>query len=233
MTAAQCPGVPSKPVRTPGGDSGTEPPGTAVTDVGEGHQELREVCHDMQHRVAAVRTLADAALADGGLQGAARSYVEKLADQAETLADTIRQQLYPAESDQEWARLTDLRSLIVDAAEAERVTYQGTLEVLAQSEPVLVYAKRNDVRRILSNLLANATRAAGPAGRVVLEVKARSGLAQLVVDNTGAFGEVPDGAGLGWGIMAQRLARCGGRIAYRRGSEGGVRATLSLPLALD
>jgi signal transduction histidine kinase len=228
--------------RTSGSVDRLEAPGPEGEDVVQaglphadrGHQELREACHDMRQAVAAVRTLADAALADQGLQGAARAHVEKIADQAEILADTIREQLCSADGDQRCRRLIDLRRLITDAADGERLTYQGTLEVIAGPAPVLIHAKRDDVRRVLSNLLGNATRAAGPAGSVVIEVKTESRVAEVVIDNTGpTFAEVPEGTGLGWGIIAQRLPGIGGKLAYGRGRRGGVQATLWLPLAVS
>ncbi len=91
---------------------------------------------------------------------------------------------------------------------------------------------QNDVRCIISNLLSNATRAAGPAGAVTVELSRDCGLAQLVVEDTGpGFGQMPGESGLGWRIMARCLVGCRGRISYGRGALGGVRASLSLPLA--
>ena len=187
----------------------------------------------MLQTVAAVQTLADAALAERSLQGPARGHVEKIAVQAEILADIVRQQLRQAADDQKGPRLIDLRRLISDVADGERVTYQGVLEVIEQPVPVLIHAERDDVRRVLSNLLSNATRAAGPAGNVVIEVKVKSALAEIVIDNTWpTFAELQEGTGLGWSIIAQRLSRIEGKLAYSHGSRGGIRATLSLPLAV-
>jgi signal transduction histidine kinase len=186
----------------------------------------------MLQTVAAVQTLADAVLAERGLQGPARAYVEKIVSQAEFLADTVRQELRQADG-QKGRRLIDLRRLISDVADGERVTYQGVLKVIEQPVPVLIHTERSDLRRVISNLLSNATRAAGPAGNVVIDVEMKSGLAEIVIDNTGpALAEVQEGTGLGWSIIAQRLSRIEGKLAYDQGSRGGVRATLSLPLAV-
>ena len=112
-------------------------------------------------------------------------------------------------------RLTDLGSLADEAAAVERVTYEGTLEVEPHAEPVLVCVNQTEVRGIISNLLNNATRAAGPVGTVTIEISRHLGLAELVVQDTGpGFGEVPEGTGLGWRIMAQSLAKCEGKISY-------------------
>lgn len=215
------------------GAEGEDAPQAGLPDSGQGYQQLREACHDMRQAVAAVRTLADAALADQGLQGAARAHVEKIGGQAEVLADIIREQLCWAHGDRKSRRLIDLRRLVMDAADGEGVTYQGTLEVIADPASVLIHATPDDIRRVLSNLLDNATRAAGPAGSVVIEVAVNCGLAQVVIENTGsAFAGVPEGTGLGWSIIAERLSRIEGRLAYGRGGGGGVRATLWLPLAV-
>jgi signal transduction histidine kinase len=189
------------------------------------------VCHDLRQTVTAVRTLADAALADDGLQGAARTHVEKLVGQAEILADTIRQQLRPAPVDQR-RRLFDLRRLIGDLVDAERVTYHGELDLQAGQAPVLVHAQPADARRVFVNLLSNATRAAGPGGSVMIEMRAEGGLAEVSMDNTGPTrAGTEEGTGLGWDIITQRLSRIEGRLAYGPGRCGGVRATVCLPLA--
>ncbi len=241
VRGAGCSCVLPVPARAPGsvgkaGAASTDrnnPPSAGSPAICQGHQELRETCHDMLQTVAAVQALADAALAERSLQGPARGHVEKIAVQAEILADTVRQQLRQSADDQKGRRLIDLRPLISDVADGERVTYQGVLEVVGEPVPVFVHAGRDDVRRVLSNLLSNATRAAGPAGNVVIEVKVKSGLAEIVIDNTWpASAELREGTGLGWSIIAQRLSRIEGRLAYSQGSRGGVRATLSLPLAV-
>jgi signal transduction histidine kinase len=186
----------------------------------------------MRQPVAAVQALAAAALGDPGLPGLTHSYLEQIVTQAQTLADVIRQGLHTNEPAEAMARLTDLGSLADEAATAERVTYEGTLEVEPHAEPVLVCVNQMDVRGIISNLLSNATRAAGPGGTVTIQISHDLGLAQLVVEDTGpGFGEIPGGTGLGWRIIARSLATCRGKISYERGPLGGVRASLWLPLA--
>jgi signal transduction histidine kinase len=89
-----------------------------------------------------------------------------------------------------------------------------------------------DIRRVIANLVGNATRAAGAAGTVTIEVSRDSSLAQLAVEDSGpGFGHIPQGTRLGWGIVAQSLARCGGGVKYGESALGGVRASFWLPLA--
>jgi signal transduction histidine kinase len=198
----------------------------------EGHERLRETCHDMRQPVAGVMALAAAALAGPGVPGVTRSYLEQIINQAQSLADVIWEQLNAEEPAEARACLTDLGWLVDEAAATERVTYEGELKVVSHAELVLVCLNQTDVRSIICNLLSNATRAAGPAGTVTVEIGRGSDMAQIVVEDTGpGFGKMPTQAGLGWRIVAQSLARCGGKISYGRGATGGVRASLCLPLA--
>jgi signal transduction histidine kinase len=206
--------------------------GRAPTESPWVSQRLRETCHDMRQPVAAVLSLADAALTEPCLPDVTRSYLEQISTQAQSLADVVHQWLHADEHADEGARLTDLAHLADEAATAERVTFEGTLKLLPQAERVLIRANPVDIRRIIANLLGNATRAAGSVGKVTIEVSCDSGLAQLVVEDSGpGFGHIPEGTRLGWGIVAQNLARCGGSIKYGESTLGGVRASFCLPLA--
>lgn len=199
----------------------------------EGFQRLRETCHDIRQPVAGVLALAGAALADPRLPEVTRSCLEQVVMQAQALADVIRQRLVAGEPAEAQVRLTDLRQLADEAATAERATYGGHLEVVRNTDPVLVRVNQLDVRGIIGYLLSNATRAAGPVGSVKVEISHDSGLAQLVVEDTRpGSGSVPGAAGLGWRIMAQGLARCGGKISYGQSTLGGLRASFWLPLAV-
>jgi signal transduction histidine kinase len=178
-----------------------------------------------------VLRLAAAALAEPGVPEAARSRLEEIVTQTASLGELIHQWLYADERDGV-TLLTDLRRLAAEAAATERLTYEGRVRLMSPAEPVLIRVARADARRIVSNLLANATRAAGPEGTVTVRVARDRDHAELTVEDTGpGFGNIPDGSGLGLGIIAQSLARCGGRLEYDRGRAGGVRASLWLPLA--
>jgi two-component system OmpR family sensor kinase len=186
----------------------------------------------MRQPVAAVLTLADAALTEPRLPDVTRSYLEQISTLAQSLADVVHRGLRADEHADEGVRLTDLVRLADEAVTAERVTFEGTLRLLPQGGPVLIRANPMDIRRVIANLLGNATRAAGSAGTVTIEVGCDSGLAQLAVEDSGpGLGHIPGGTRLGWGIVAQSLARCGGSVKYGQGALGGVRACFWLPLA--
>jgi signal transduction histidine kinase len=206
--------------------------GRAPTESRWAPLRLREACHDIRQPIAAMLAIADAALTERCLPDVTRSHLEQISTLAQSLADVVNQWLRADEHADEGVRLTDLVRLADEAVTAERVTFAGTLKLLPQAEPVLIHVNPVDMRRVISNLLGNATRAAGSTGRVTIEVGCDSGLAQLAVEDSGpGFGHIPEGTRLGWGIVAQILARCGGSIQYGDSALGGVRACFWLPLA--
>jgi signal transduction histidine kinase len=206
--------------------------GTASGEAVEAAQRLRGTCHDMRQPVAGVFALAAAALAEPGLPGKVRRRLEQIVEQAQWLADMLQQYLSVGEPAEIGSRLFDLASLAAEAAAAERVTYEGELDVvLAGDEPVPARGDRVDIRRIIANLLSNATRAAGPQGTVRIEVGYDEGRALLCVNDSGpGFGRIQEGAGLGLREVTRSVDRCAGRIEYGCGPFGGVRVRLWLPL---
>ncbi len=186
----------------------------------------------MRQPVAGVLRLAAAALAQPDVPDATRSCLEQIVMQTVSLTELIQHWLYADEPDKATVLLTDLTHLAAEVSAAERVTYTGRIEFLSSAEPVFIRVTRVDARRIIANLLSNATRAAGPNGAVTVEVANDGSAAKVTVKDSGpGFGKVPKGKGIGLGIVAQSLAKCGGRLEYGHGRDGGVRASLWLPLA--
>jgi signal transduction histidine kinase len=92
------------------------------------------------------------------------------------------------------------------------------------------------LRRALANVLANATRAAGPDGHVKL-VERAAGNAELieVIDDGPGFGSMAVGSrtGIGLQITGQMLAECGGQIEVERLSSGETLVRMLLPVMAD
>ena len=185
----------------------------------------------MRQPVASVFALAAAALAEPAVSVSVRTRLEQIVEQTQWLADMIQQWLRAEDLPEAVTGPINLARLAGQAADAERVTYRGGLDVVGPAEPVLAGGNPVDIRRIISNLLGNATRAAGPQGTVRIEVSRDQDLAFLVVEDSGpGFGCIQEGSGLGLRAVARSIDKCAGSIEYGRASLGGVRVRLSLPL---
>jgi signal transduction histidine kinase len=193
----------------------------------------RETCHDMRQPVASMFALAAAALAEPGLPQAARARLEQMVEQAEWLAELIQHSLQFAASDAPGACGADLVRIASDVAAAERMTWPG--EVRMVSQPSAVFADVHPVllRRMVANLVGNATRAAGPAGTVTVEVSRQQNSALLAVEDTGpGFGnKIPKGLGFGLAAVSKNAIRHGGRVECGCAASGGARVYLWLPLS--
>lgn len=207
-------------------------PGAEAQALPQVVQVLRETCHDMRQPVASMFALAAATLAEPGLPPAARARLEQMVAQAEWLAELIQHSLQQAEADAHRADRADLAQVADEVAGAERATWPGTMKVI--SRPAVIFAEVHPVlmRRIVANLVGNATRAAGPWGTVTVEISLDRPWAVLAVEDTGpGFGKIPKGLGLGLAAVSRTAARHGGRLEYGSGASGGTRVTLWLPLS--
>jgi C4-dicarboxylate-specific signal transduction histidine kinase len=194
-------------------------------------QGLRETCHDMRQPVASVFALAAAVLAEPGLPQAARARVELIVEQAEWLADLIQHSLHGAGPGGSATCQTDLLRVVREAVAAECVTWAGQVRIVSSADPVLTFVHPVLLRRMVANLLSNATRAAGPAGTVTVEVGHQGDLALLAVEDTGpGFGKIPRCLGLGLAALSRHTSRYGGRLERGSGASGGARVSLWLPL---
>jgi len=196
-------------------------------------QRLRETCHDMKQPLACVFALVAAALAEPGLPRSAADRLEQLVEQARCLRDMIEQVLHGDPHPEDRVCLLDLAFLAGEIAAAERLVYEGEIVFACPSEAVLTWGDPADIRRIIVNLLGNATRAAGSLGKVQVDVRNERDMAQLTIDDSGpGFGRIPEGHGLGLQSVARSIGRYDGSIDYGRGSLGGVRVRLRLPVGL-
>ena len=199
--------------------------------VGDG---LRQACHDIRQPIAGVLALAGATLAEEGLSDKARAHLEQIMGLAEWQSDVIDHWLHGASPGQPSANHThtDVIRVVNQAAAAERVTWTGDLILVWPPEFLSVRLHPVVLRRMVANLLANATRAAGPAGTVTTEVCTQNNRMLLTVEDNGpGFGRLPGGPGLGLSAVARQAVRRGGRLECGRSSAGGGRVSLWLPLA--
>ena len=189
----------------------------------------RDAFHDIRQPLAAVLILAEAALAEPALPPIAGLRLHQIVEQAEWLRDMIDQWLRLGQPVGGGA-LTDLVRVVNDAAAAQRAIYEGELDILWPATAILTPVEQVIVRRVIANLLSNATRAAGPVGRVAVEVDSVQDWARVIVEDTGpGFGRIQGGLGLGLTTSARNVADFGGKLECGRGRLGGARVTVWLP----
>lgn len=190
---------------------------------------LRQACHDIRQPVAGVLALAGAALAQTELPENVRAYLHEIVRLAEWQSDVIEHWLQvPAGGSDSPA--TDVVRVVNDAAADERLTWTGDLTLLWPPEAVCVPLHEVTVRLMAANLLANATRAAGPSGRVTVEVGRRACWILLAVEDSGpGFGRLPRRSGYGLSAVAREALEHQGRLECGRGGLGGGRVSLWLP----
>jgi len=100
------------------------------------------------------------------------------------------------------------------------------------SQPVTASIRTGDIIRILCNILANACRAAGPVGRITVEVAEADGQARLTIADSGhglAGTAVGGRAGLGLEIVGALALKYGGTVRLGISDLGGLAVTVRVP----
>ena len=193
---------------------------------------LRQACHDIRQPIAGVLALAEAALAEAGLPENTRTRLRQIVGLAEWQSDVIQHWLQESGVGPSDADHADVVEVVNEAVAAERVTWAGELTLVWPPAPVFTLLHPVTLRRMAANLLANATHAAGPSGKVTIEVSRRASRVLLAVEDSGpGFGRVPTGFGIGLSAVARQALQHQGRLECGRGSLGGGRVSLWLPLA--
>jgi C4-dicarboxylate-specific signal transduction histidine kinase len=191
---------------------------------------LQQACHDIRQPIAGVLALAGAALTEADLPDNARDRLKQIVRLAEWQSDVIEHWLWTPDTRSSETHPTDVLGVLQETMAAQRTTWAGDLTLLWPSDPVFVRIPAVSIRRMLANLLANATRAAGPSGRVIIEVSPRTMQMLLAVEDDGpGFGRLPKSYGLGLSAVAREAIEHRGRLECGRGSLGGARVSLWLP----
>jgi K+-sensing histidine kinase KdpD len=199
-------------------------------------QEVRETVHDLQQPVACLLALAAAALTEPDLPPTVRRRLEQIAGQAEWLADVVHDclggqgQEAPGGLEELDDGRADVVHIVREVIAAECLTWPGDVTLTSPTGPVWCMLHPVVLRRAVANVLGNATRAAGPAGTVTVEIRQRKDGVVLAVEDDGpGFGNIPSGAGLGLSAVARNVVKHGGRMECGCGARGGARVSLWLP----
>lgn len=136
----------------------------------------------------------------------------------------------------------------VDLAEVVREVIEATpppreVDLRVEAGPTPVIADRDQIAEVLTNLVTNAYQAVPEGGSVTVRTRARSGRAELEVEDSGQgfdpelserlfepfFTTRTKGTGLGLAIVQRLVEAHGGEVSIANVSAHGARVTVVLP----
>jgi signal transduction histidine kinase len=195
------------------------------SDVPGRHRE--QLSHDIRHELGTVMMLASLLADSLDVGSAGRRRADQLVVEARWLAA-----LQDAVDDAATAPV--LEPIRVDLCAGQTVAVlelSCATAIDLTASAVWAVADKLALWRALRNIVGNAIRAAGPAGRVAVRVEQVGDWAVAQVDDNGpGFGAACSGiASMGLDIVYQSVASCGGQLEIRRGDLGGCCVRLRLP----
>jgi signal transduction histidine kinase len=210
----------------------------AKAPITQSHTHARhrqQLTHDIRHELATIMMLASLLAASDDVGPAGRRQASQLLDEARWLV--ALQNAYQDSGAESGA----VASPTLEPIRLDRCARQ-TVATLGLSAPTAIELSTAEVWavadklafwRALRNIVSNAIRAAGPAGRVALRVERSGKWAVAQVDDDGpGFGGAGSGVTcMGLDIVYESVASCGGQFEIQRGSLGGCCVRLRLPAA--
>jgi signal transduction histidine kinase len=201
--------------------------GRRVTDARD-VRALRGLLHDLGHEMTTLTYLVEAVRGDVGLPDDSSYRLELLSLEMSRLLDIIRYGLNGIDGPEQ-AEPVKLREMASQLIQLAQVAYQADVtlrpgqEATAHISPVVLW-------RVLSNVVDNAARAAGPGGWVKLAIHSNGRTVVDVADSGPGFGASPPGdASLGLDIVTSLLESCGGSLAVESPSSGGTLVRVVMP----
>jgi signal transduction histidine kinase len=202
-------------------------------DPGATERLRRQLRHDIHHQLGTIMMLASVigTGTDVGVVSRARS--EQIVDEARWLEHLLAAyDLAHVDEPPAPAEPVRIDRMAADMAGAMALT--GSTTVTVHAEEAWAAVGELALWRALRNLMGNALRAAGDAGRVAVRVYVDDGRAVAQVDDDGpGFGAGPPGlASLGLGIVQDFAAEYGGVLEIGASALGGGRARILLPAVM-
>jgi C4-dicarboxylate-specific signal transduction histidine kinase len=215
-----------------------EAPSGGLRDSSPSRSALAGVLHDLGQPLAGIRALSSAPLTTGDgpeTAGELRERLRRIGELGEWMNDLLRDGWATAAEEKTPLAGRDGRTdaavvihqILLDAA----ASFAGTLR-WRPSGPVLVAVDSRELRRAVGNVVDNATRAAGPDGRVVIRTRRAGARFVIDVEDSGpGFGRVPPQRRQGLAVTRGVLDGCGGALEVGNGRSGGALVRLTLPVA--
>jgi len=197
-----------------------------------GDQSLsaRGLLHDLGHQLMTLSLLAESVHADEGLSPESRGRVELIQREMSRAMAMITDYMAAAESGYTVSAPcpVEMRELAGQIARLAELAHETTVRVLP-GPPAVVRRSPLVLWRVLSNVVDNAARAAGPGGCVEISVRQEIDTVIDVFDNGPGFSGGSGGmAGLGLAVVSQLVEGARGRLEIESGVDGGTRARIVL-----
>ena len=188
-------------------------------------QHLDEFKHDARQSIATILTLVAVTRHEVGDPCLALRRLDQVADQARALAGLLEDPGATSPG----VVATDVGSVAESTVDGVAAGYVGTVR-LESAPHAWVALSPASLRRVVSNLLCNAMRAAGDDGVVHARVLASDGMVTVAVEDDGpGFGRLPVIHGIGLRSVTRLVRRAGGRLDVGRSPLGGALVRVTLP----
>ena len=220
----------------PLGDDAMEPslerrrgPGRRRADT-EDERRLRGLLHDLGHQMTTLSYLVEAVRAEPPRSEDSGFRLELLAAEMSRVLDLIDHGIYGLHHDQPGSEEpVALRPLAGQVARLAAIAHQAEV-VLLPGRDVRIQVSPALLWRVLTNVVDNAARAAGPGGRVTLAISQSRETVIEVADTGPGFGRgAPGTASLGLEIVDSLLASCDGFLEVDSPPGGGTVVRIVLP----
>jgi len=188
-------------------------------------QNLDELKHDARQSIATILTLVAVTKHEVGDPGRALRRLDQVAEQACALAGLLDDQ--PAAPAEE--TVADAGVIGTSTVHGVTAGYTGRVQVRADRH-AWVGLSPASVRRVVSNLMCNAMRAAGDDGVIHASICTDDTTVTLAVEDDGpGFGRLPVINGIGLRSVSNLARRAGGRLDVGRSPLGGALVQVTLP----
>lgn len=189
---------------------------------------VRGLLHDLGHEMATLSYLVEAVRGDPALPASSASRIELISREVSRLLDLVATEMLDeplagGEDTVNVRALANQMAQLANAAQMATVVVIPGPDVHVDVNPTLLW-------RVLSNVVGNAARAAGPGGRVEVTIADTGGTVIEVTDDGPGFGNGEPGlACLGLRVVTSLLSSCGGTLAVLSPDPGGTRVRMMLP----
>jgi signal transduction histidine kinase len=183
--------------------------------------------HDLGHGLFTLSCLAESLLTTDRLPARVRNRLGLIANEADRLLELVQH----AAGDAAEPHPVAVRTLLDVVAEVAQHT-SGTAVTVRPGAPVWLVTDELSLWRIVTNLVGNAVRAAGPGGLVELAAEPGPPVAITIADNGPGFGIGPQGwAGQGLRVVSEAADAGGAVVRFGRRSPRGTDVRLEFTSA--